>query len=78
MTDLDALLRSTEALGEITLNKMTDGWWAYINLPAPVGCDAKVKSDTNCPTPTAAVEQMLQRLNDLRRNIGAAVPRIAA
>jgi hypothetical protein len=67
--DLDELLRSTEPIGKVCVHKMSGGWWAYIDLPAPVGCEAKVKSDSNCKTPTDAVLQMLDRLSKLRQAV---------
>ena len=70
--NLEAILVATEAIGVMHLTKMEKGWWAYIDIPAPVGCDAKVKSDTSHKTPSAAVQQVLDRLSGLRRNMGAA------
>jgi hypothetical protein len=78
VSDLEAMLRSTEDLGEISLFKLSGGWRASIDLPAPAGCQAKVSSDFDCGTPTEAVEQMLGRLGSLRRTVGSAAPRIAA
>jgi hypothetical protein len=75
--DLEAQLISTESIGELSLFKLSGGWRASIELPAPAGCQAKVSSDIDCPTPSAAVDQMIERLANLRRTVGAKDLRLA-
>ena len=78
MAELEEMLRATEALGEVSLFKLSGGWRASIDLPAPAGCQAKVSSDFDMPTPSDAVNQMLDRLNAMRRAVGSTAPKIAA
>lgn len=68
--ELERKLQSLCGVGEPRVSKLSGGWHATIDIPAPPGCDASVKSDFGMSSPSAAVDQMIERLTALRRTFG--------
>jgi hypothetical protein len=52
-------------------------WHANIELPAPAGCQAKVSSDFTHDSPSQAMQQLLDRMNELRQSQGGGPLEIA-
>lgn len=53
--------------GEFSVRKFSDGCWhAWIEIPAPKGCTAKVSSDFKHMTHYEAVRCVIERLDGLR------------
>lgn len=83
--NLSFVLQQLSRLGEPDLHLggliSPKGWWASLQLPAPAGCTAKIRSDMTHKTPEAAVQQLVDRLEALRGSAVAdqlANPRLAA
>jgi hypothetical protein len=57
--------------GKPRIAKMPDGWMCSVDMHvAAKGTSFEVKSDFNCITPSAAVEQVMQRIEDTLKMYG--------
>jgi hypothetical protein len=65
----EAMVRLSE-LGDVSLSMIgvvgPRGWHASVSLPAPAGCEAKVRSTFDHRTPESALQQLVDRLEALR------------
>lgn len=65
----DVLVRLS-SLGDVGVSMVgvigPRGWHAVITLPAPAGCEAKVRSTFDHRTPQSALQQLVDRLEALR------------
>ncbi len=78
---LEETLNRLSALGQMSMYKHKDGTWsANLELPAPDGVTAKIASDFRHKTLLAALQQVEERLNGMRKVVvpaAAPVARIA-
>lgn len=70
--DLDALLRSTEKFGKISLWRMDSSWYCKIEMNTNViGATFEIKSDhSKNKTPTAAVKDCVERMQAALKTLG--------
>lgn len=60
---LDEKLVALCAFGEPTLHRMKKGWWCTIDMHvAAAGTAFSIKSESDCPSPTEAVDQCAERI----------------
>jgi len=60
------MLDELAKVGKPRLSRQDTGWFAAVELPAPAGVQAVVRSDFSHPTHRSALTQLLARVGELR------------
>ncbi len=75
---LEQTIERLSILGMMAMYRHKDGTWsASLELPAPDGVTAKIASDFKNKTLLAALEQVEERLNGMRKVVVPAVAPVA-